>query len=238
MEHSGEEFLTSIAKLGRANLDPELLRGSFLGDTFSLARGAPSQLGEYKIYAPSVPATPGEASIYMRYAPNAAQRDAFEGAGYDLYGPKHIAGLARDLGVEKAPRSAMPLHLLAPKTGQAPPSAAEALRMYEDLKVPKLWPGAKFAANPPQLPAVGGNSLNLAPKGLPADFDAKLSAWLASDSVQAELNLEKIFGVDSQSATQLVSKWLKSETPMKALLKKHFGAESVPAPAKIKPLAP
>lgn len=238
MEHSGEEFLTSIAKLGRANLDPELLRGSFLGDTFSLARGAPSQLGEYKIYAPSVPATPGEASIYMRYAPSAAQRDAFEGAGYDLYGPKHIAGLARDLGVEKAPRSAMPLHLLAPKTGQAPPSAAEALRMYEDLKVPKLWPGAKFAANPPQLPAVGGNSLNLAPKGLPADFDAKYSAWLASDSVPAELNLEKIFGVDSQSATQLVSEWLKSETPMKALLKKHFGAESVPAPAKIKPLAP
>lgn len=238
MEHSGEEFLTSIAKLGRANLDPELLRGSFLGDTFSLARGAPSQLGEYKIYAPSVPATPGEASIYMRYAPNAAQRDAFEGAGYDLYGPKHIAGLARDLGVEKAPGSAMPLHLLAPKTGQAPPPAAEALRMYEDLQVPKLWPGAKLDANPLNPPAVGGNSLNLAPKGLPADFDAKLSAWLASDSVQAELNLEKIFGVDSQSATQLVSEWLKSETPMKALLKKHFGAESVPAPAKIKPLAP
>lgn len=242
MKHSGEEFLTSIAKLGRANLDPELLRGSFLGDTFSLARGAPSQLGEYKIYAPSVPATPGEASLYMRYAPNAAQRDAFEGAGYDIYGPKHIAGLAGDLGVEKAPGSAMPLHLLAPKTGQAPPPAAEALRMYEDLQVPKLWPGAKLDANPLNPPAVGGNSLNLAPspvpKGLPADFDEKFSAWLASDSVQAELNLEKIFGVDSQSATQLVSEWLKSETPMKALLKKHFGAESVPAPAKIKPLAP
>lgn len=242
MKHSGEEFLTSIAKLGRANLDPELLRGSFLGDTFSLARGAPSQLGEYKIYAPSVPATPGEASIYMRYAPSAAQRDAFEGAGYDIYGPKHIAGLAGDLGVEKAPGSAMPLHLLAPKTGQAPPPAAEALRMYEDLQVPKLWPGAKLDANPLNPPAVGGNSLNLAPnlapKGLPADFEEKLSAWLVSDSVQAELNLQKIFGVDSQSATQLVSEWLKSETPMKALLKKHFGAESVPAPAKIKPLAP
>ena len=132
--------------------------------------------------------------------------------------------------------------------------------------MPKPWPGAKLDANPlkpsldaleqfgtkvdmvpeslditpglpPKLPAVGGNSLNPAPKDLPADCDAKFNTWLSSDTMQAELNLEKIFGVDSQSAKQLVNDWLKTETPMKALLKKHFGVKSVPPTAKIEPLA-
>lgn len=173
---AGEEFLTRLAKLANADLSPEMMAGNYFGESYMAAKNAPSQLGELKIYAPSVPAGPGDASVYLPKSLGSPSRmSKLLDQGYEIYDPRHLAGLAGDPSVTSRTSATMPVHLLAPSTGKAPPSADEALRMYNDLQPPKLWQGAEtspemktlsgevdedgFMVLPPQIPAQATSEL-------------------------------------------------------------------------------
>lgn len=152
------ELFRQFPGLIRGQIDPQYIQGTALGDLYSAARRAPSQMGEMKIYAPSVPAGPNEASIYIPSGATGSDADVYRDLGYQVYGPEEIAGLA---GQREIPYTAADtrLDLLAPASGQAPIEPEDARRMFYENRsrgyTPGWEPPAKpFTANDPfgQLP--------------------------------------------------------------------------------------
>lgn len=141
------DILRQLSLVSGGKVSHELIQGSPLAEMFSLARKAPSEMAEYKIYAPSVPAGPEHASIFAPsrhlLSPNVQEQIAEQ--GYQLYDPRHLAGMTgdRELAEKVAGEGVTnwrenPIHLLAPPTGQAPMPANEAMRRYKDLLPPKI----------------------------------------------------------------------------------------------------
>jgi hypothetical protein len=148
------QLLEQFPHLARSNLDLKHLAGSPLGDLFSTARNAPSAMGEMKIYAPKVPASPDVASIYLP-DPKAFQGEQWADAGYDVHSARSLKGIQDSLAGQPTAEWAYgkaPIHLLAPSDGSAPMSAAEGLKAYKffDTKGPSQVgaPGLKAPKAP------------------------------------------------------------------------------------------
>lgn len=129
-----QRLLQELEAFRASGRDPALHQGELIPDLYRMARQAPSEYGELKIYAPNVPANPGVASIFQADAgPNNFFTANAKKLGWDVYGPKELAGMAGDLSLLDKPAREMPLHLLAPSSGKAPMSPKEALGRYRDL---------------------------------------------------------------------------------------------------------
>ena len=175
------QLLEQFPLLAQSKIDLQHLAGSPLGDLYSTARNAPSAMGEMKIYAPSVPAGPDVASVYIPEA-SIYSLPEWQKAGYETYTPEAVHGINNALTGSTTARSApgqVPIHVLAPPDGSAPPSAAEALRMFKET-----------TAKGPSM--VGAPGL----KPTPGPFDQLVAhaekSWLPPAPSAAEVPKEKI----------------------------------------------
>jgi hypothetical protein len=202
------QLLEQYPHLTKSGLNIDLIKGSPLGDTYSLARNAPSAMAELKVYAPSVPAGPDVASVYLpRYEEGLAE--PWRNAGYEVYSPQSLHGLS---GKYATSLDDAPLHLLAPPSGAAPPSHAEGLRMADEARAKGYTPG--WSAPGLKAPAEPFDQLvYMAETGWSKAPETKLSS-VPPALLQSDIeDFAEDFGLDTGSAKKLLQDYYATTTP-------------------------